>query len=204
MPFLNKYHYSKKKENIMSDTAENTETPEENTTPEAANDAAEQAEQTPKEPRSQDVMELDGMIDGLEEKLDKVMRAYADAENRAKRAEKERSDALKYGASKMARDLLEVADNLGRAVSSMSDEQKEQLKEVVAGIELTEKNLIQVFERHDIKRVETTGKFDPNKHEAVTQVPMPDKESGDIIDVIRQGYIMGERLLRPAQVVVCQ
>ena len=139
-----------------------------NTTPEAANDAASEPE-VPKEPRSQDIMELDGMIDGLEEKLDKVMRAYADADNRAKRAEKERSDALKYGASKMARDLLEVADNLGRAVSSMSDEQKEQLKEVVAGIELTEKNLIQVFERHDIKRVETTGKFDPNKHEAVTQ-----------------------------------
>ena len=190
----------------MSDTAENKETPEDNTTPEAANDAASEAEnqaEAPKEPRSQDVMELDGMIDGLEEKLDKVMRAYADADNRAKRAEKERSDALKYGASKMARDLLEVADNLGRAVSSMSDEQKEQLKDVVAGIELTEKNLIQVFERHDIKRVETAGKFDPNKHEAVTQVPMPGKESGDIIDVIRQGYIMGERLLRPAQVVVC-
>jgi len=188
----------------MSDTAENKETPETNTAPEAANDAAEAPkEEAPKEPRSQDVMELDGMIDGLEEKLDKVMRAYADADNRAKRAEKERSDALKYGASKMARDLLEVADNMGRALSSISDEQKEDLKEVIAGIELTEKNLIQVFERHDIKRVETDGKFDPNKHEAVTQIPMPDKEAGDIIDVIRQGYIMGERLLRPAQVVVC-
>lgn len=191
----------------MSDTAENQkepETPETNAAPEAANDAAEaQKEEAPKEPRSKDIMELDGMIDGLEEKLDKVMRAYADADNRAKRAEKERSDALKYGASKMARDLLEVADNMGRALSSMSEEQKEELKEVIAGIELTEKNLLQVFERHDIKRVETDGKFDPNKHEAVTQVPMPGKESGDIIDVIRQGYIMGERLLRPAQVVVC-
>lgn len=166
---------------------------------------------SPKEPRSQDISILDSMIDALEaqnqelnEKLDKVMRAFADAENRAKRAEKDRMDALKYGASKMARDLLEVADNLNRAITFVTDEQKEQLKEMFEGVELTEKSLLQIFERHNIIRLEITeGKFDPNNHEAITQIPVAGKEAGDIIDVVRHGYKMGDRLLRPAQVVVC-
>lgn len=158
----------------------------------------------PKEPRSQDVLELDGMIDVLEEKLDKVMRSYADAENRAKRAIKDHSDALKYGGSKMARDLLEVADNLRRGLEALPESEKENLKDFISGIELTEKSLLSVFEKHDIKQITPKGEaFNPQFHEAVSKVPSPDHTSGTIIDVIRPGYIIGERLLRPAEVVVC-
>lgn len=180
----------------MSDSAA---TPKNENEPQAVN---ENMPEPTKEPRSQDVMELDGMIDTLEDKLDKVTRAYADSENRAKRAEKDRSDALKYGVTKLARDLLEVSDNLERALKLVAPEQKEQFKDMFEGIELTQKVLIQTFERHDIHLVET-NKFDPNLHEAVSQIPMPDKQSGDIIDVLRSGYKIGDRLLRPAQVIVC-
>ncbi|MEM6602831.1 MAG: nucleotide exchange factor GrpE [Pseudomonadota bacterium] len=188
----------------MTQTAENQNSSSE--TQENNAETTDSPEQTvsAKELRSQDPIELDNMIDSLEEKLDKTMRAYADADNRAKRAEKERSDALRYGAAKMARDLLEVADNLGRAVGSIPEEQKEALKDLISGVELTEKNLLQVFERHDIKRIETENiKFNPAHHEAISQIPSPAHETGDIIDVVRQGYMMGERLLRPAQVIVC-
>ena len=98
-----------------------------NTAPQSQENISENIDTVPpKDPRSQDIYELDAMIDTLEEKLDKVMRAYADSENRAKRAEKERSDAMRYGASKMARDLLDVADNMNRAASLVTTEQKEQ------------------------------------------------------------------------------
>ena len=176
-----------------------------NTAPQSQENISENIDTVPpKDPRSQDIYELDAMIDTLEEKLDKVMRAYADSENRAKRAEKERSDAMRYGASKMARDLLDVADNMNRAASLVTTEQKEQFKDIFDGIALTEQSLIQTFQRHDIVRVETDGvKFDPNQHEAISQIPVPNKETGDIIDVLRHGYKMGDRLLRPAQVIVC-
>jgi molecular chaperone GrpE len=166
-------------------------------------------EQTPQKHRPTDVVQLHQMLDTLEaehsaltEKLDKVMRAYADADNRMKRAEKDKIDAIKYAPMKMARDMLDVADNFERALKSFPQTDDEKLKEVFEGLSLTEKSLHQVLGRFDVKPIDTTNApFDPNIHEAVTQIPVPDKKSGEIIDVIRKGYMMGERLLRPAQVV---
>ncbi len=164
---------------------------------------------TPPTYRSTDIDELHAIITQLEtnnsdlsEKLDKITRAYADAENRAKRADKDRLDAIKFGPMKMARDILDVADNFERALQAYPETEDNNLKEVLEGLQLTEKSLHQVLSRFDVNPIDTTNaKFDPNFHEAVTQVPMPDKQSGDILDVVRKGYTMGERLLRPAQVV---
>jgi len=140
--------------------------------------------------------------DALAEKLDKVMRAYAEAENKSKRAEKDKIDAIKFGPFKLARDILEVADNFERALKAFPEEKDEKLKEVFEGLSLTEKSLHQVLGRHDVTLIDTDNvAFNPNMHEAVTQIPQPDKNSGDILDVVRKGYRMGERLLRPAQVV---
>ena len=159
--------------------------------------------------RTTDITELNAIIDALdaerhalEEKLDKVMRAYADAENRTKRAEKDKIDAIKYAPMKMARDMLDVADNFERALKTFPETKDEKLTEVFEGLTLTEKSLHQVLARFDVKLINTdNAMFDPNFHEAVTQIPFPDKKAGDIIDVVRKGYMMGERLLRPAQVV---
>jgi molecular chaperone GrpE len=159
--------------------------------------------------RSTNVAELHQIIDSLEaernvltEKLDKVMRAYADAENRSKRAEKDKIDAIKFGPMKLARDILDVADNFERALAAFPEKKDEKITEVFEGLVLTEKSLHQVLGRFDVKHIDTDNvAFNPNFHEAVTQIPMPNKQSGDIIDVVRKGYVMGERLLRPAQVV---
>ena len=143
----------------------------------------------------------------LSEKYDQTLRAYADAENRAKRAEKDRADAVKYAPSRIARDLLEPADNLRRALAA-AGEKKEDLAQIlenlIAGVTLTEKNLYQVFERHNIVKIslQIGDVFDPNLHEAVTRVPLPDKPENTILDILQEGYKIGDRLLRPARVVV--
>ncbi|MFT6072094.1 MAG: molecular chaperone GrpE [Alphaproteobacteria bacterium] len=138
----------------------------------------------------------------LTDKLDKVMRAYAEAENKSKRAEKDKIDAIKFGPIKFARDILEVADNFERALKAFPETDKQDLNEMFEGLALTEKSLHQVLGRFNVTPIETeNASFDPNLHEAVTQIPHPEKQSGEIIDVIRKGYRMGERLLRPAQVV---
>ncbi len=169
----------------------------------------EPSETQPKIERPNTIEELHTLIDALEserndlaEKLDKVMRAYADAENRSKRAEKDKADAIKFAPMKLARDMLDVADNFERALGTFPETQDEKLKEVFEGLSLTEKSLHQVLGRFDVKQIDTENvSFNPNFHEAVTQISMPDKQSGEIIDVVRKGYLMGERLLRPAQVI---
>jgi molecular chaperone GrpE len=136
-------------------------------------------------------------------RIDQVLRAYAEADNAKKRAEKERSDALKYGAMKLARDLLDVADSLRHAIAAIPEGLKDTAKDFVDGIELTERALIQAFERHDIQVLNPKGdKFDPNFHEAISQLPIPGFEEGHIVDVMQAGYRMADRLLRPARVVV--
>jgi molecular chaperone GrpE len=102
----------------------------------------------------------------------------------------------------MARDLLEVADNFERALKSFPEAYDDKIKEFHEGIILTEKSLHQVLNRFDVTVIDASvTKFDPNLHEAITQIPVADKQAGDIIDVIRKGYKMGDRLLRAAQVV---
>ena len=135
---------------------------------------------------------------------DKFMRALADAENARKRAQKDRTEAENYGGSKLARDMLPVFDNLKRAVETVTDEQREQSAALIEGIELTMRELVNVFSRHGMTKItpEVGARFDPQQHEAMFEAPVPNTKQGDIIQVMADGFMLHDRLLRPAQVGV--
>ena len=132
------------------------------------------------------------------------MRALADAENARKRAERDRREAENYGGSKLSRDLLPVYDSLNRALQAISDEQRETAAAFVEGIELTMRELLNVFQKHGIVRVspEVGDRFDPQVHQAMFEAPLPGTKAGDIIQVSADGFMLHDRLLRPAQVGV--
>ena len=140
---------------------------------------------------------------------DKLLRALADTENLRRRAEREKAEATLYAATNFARDLLSVADNFGRAMAALPDGTREKadeaIKNLLSGIEMTERELLQVFERHGIRRLEPLGeKFDPNLHQAVFEVPTAEKPAGTVMQVAQSGYAIGERCLRPAMVGVAK
>ena len=140
---------------------------------------------------------------------DKLLRALADTENLRRRAEREKAEATLYAATNFARDLLSVADNFGRAMAALPDGAREKadeaIKNLLSGIEMTERELLQVFERHGIRRLEPLGeKFDPNLHQAVFEVPTAEKPAGTVMQVAQSGYAIGERCLRPAMVGVAK
>lgn len=135
---------------------------------------------------------------------DKLMRALAEAENQRKRGERDRRDAEVYGGRKLARDLLSVYDNLKRAIDTVDDEQRAANKGLIEGIEITQRELISVFASHKIKPIvpEVGDKFDPEFHQAMFEAPMPDVKAGHILQVMGEGFMIADRLLRPAQVGV--
>ena len=135
---------------------------------------------------------------------DRFMRALADAENLRKRADKERREAERYGGSKLARDMLPVYDNMKRALDAATDEQKEVSAGLIEGIELTMRELLNVFSKHGIEVIvpQVGDRFDPQMHQAMFEAPVPGTKAGDIIQVAAEGFLLHERLLRPAQVGV--
>lgn len=135
---------------------------------------------------------------------DRLMRALADLENTRKRAEKDRKEAALYGGTKLARDLLPVYDNLHRALSLVDEETRERSKGLVEGLELTLRELTNIFSRHGIEKVspEPGDAFDPHMHEAMFEAPVPNFAAGQIIQVVAEGFRLHEHLLRPAQVGV--
>lgn len=135
---------------------------------------------------------------------DRFMRALADAENSRKRGERDRREAEQYGGSKLARDLLPVYDSLDRALGSATDEQKEHAKALLDGVELTMRELLNIFKKHGIEPIypEVGDRFDPQAHQAMFEAPVPGTRAGDIIQVMATGFMIHERLLRPAQVGV--
>ncbi len=140
-----------------------------------------------------------------EAERDRALRARADADNTAKRAGRERADAVKYGASALARDLLEIVDNLERALASMpadGETKVEDVRTLREGVELTLQELIAKFRRHDIQRIApaTGDGFDPNHHQAVAQVERDDVAGGAVVDLLQPGYRHHDRLLRAAVV----
>lgn len=151
-----------------------------------------------------EAIELDELKVERDEYKDRWMRALADAENARKRADKARRDAENYGGSKLARDMLPVYDNMKRAIESITDEQKESASGVIEGIELTMRELLNVFKKHGLEmiRPEVGDKFDPNQHEAMFEAPVPGTKAGEIIQVSAEGFMLHDRLLRPAQVGV--
>jgi molecular chaperone GrpE len=136
-----------------------------------------------------------------------MLRALAEAQNTRHRAEKERQDTAKFAVSSFARDLLAVADNLRRALSSVTPEAREknaELKNVLIGVEATDRELMRVLESNGIRKIEALGqKFDPNFHEVMFEAES-DKPAGTVVQVIEQGYTIHDRLLRPARVGVAK
>ena len=139
-----------------------------------------------------------------DELRDKWMRALADAENARKRADRERRDAEQYGGSRLARDLLPVHDALTRALDAATDEQRAAASALLEGVQLTLRELENVFAKHGITvlRPEPGEKFDPTFHEAMFEAPVPGTVAGEIIQVMDNGFRLHDRLLRPAKVGV--
>jgi len=151
-----------------------------------------------------EAIELDELKAERDEYKDRWMRAMADAENARKRADKARRDAEMYGGSKLARDMLPVYDNMKRAMESITEEQKAAAPAVIEGIELTMRELLNVFKKHGLEIIvpEVGDKFDPNHHEAMFEAPVPGTKAGEIIQVSAEGFMLYDRLLRPAKVGV--
>jgi molecular chaperone GrpE len=138
---------------------------------------------------------------------DRLLRSLAEMENLRRRTEKQVADERVYGIASFARDMLAVADNMRRALEAVTPELRESgdtaVKALIEGVELTERELLKVLEKHGVKQLEPLGsKFDPNLHQAMYEVPDPSVPAGTVVQVVQAGYTIGERVLRPALVAV--
>ena len=159
-----------------------------------ASDASEGDEETPDE----DLADL----------KDQLLRTLAETENVRRRARKDIADAGRYGIADFARDMLSVSDNMARALDSIPSEARTEsdiVKALVEGVEMTAREMAGALERHGIKQVNPLGeKFDYNLHQAMFEAPATGQPDGTIIEVVQAGYVIGDRLLRPAMVGVAK
>lgn len=139
-----------------------------------------------------------------DELRDRFMRALAEAENIRKRGERDRREAEQYGGTRLARDLLPVFDNLSRALQAATEEQKAAASALFQGVELTLRELTNVMTKHGVKPItpQVGDMFDPQTCEAMFEAPVPGTKAGQIIQVMTEGFMLHDRLLRPAQVGV--
>jgi len=149
-------------------------------------------------------IELDELRAERDDYKDRFVRALADAENARKRADKDRREAENYGGSKLARDLLPIYDNMKRAIAAAQDSGDRASDGLMEGVELTMRELLHVFRKHGIEPIspQVGDRFDPKMHQAMFEAPVPGTKAGDIIDVAAEGFMLYDRLLRPAQVGV--
>jgi molecular chaperone GrpE len=150
---------------------------------------------------------------GLVEMRDRLLRAHADMENLRRRTEREVQDARRYAVTGFARDILGVADNLRRALEAASAGSDDASGEVgdpalvalVEGVELTERELLKALEKNGVQKISPKGQlFDPHRHEAVFEAPDPSVPAGTVVQVMQDGYVIGDRILRPAMVGVAR
>jgi len=143
----------------------------------------------------------------LAETKDRLLRALAETENVRRRAEREREDLRKYAVSGFAKDLLSAADNLRRALDSLpeSEVRDDKVRGLLEGVAATERELLAVFERHGIRRIDPKGeRFDHNLHQAIFETETADAPPGTIAEVLQPGYVIHDRLLRPAMVGIAK
>ena len=174
----------------------------------AAGDAA-KAREADTPAADEENAELAALTAERDELKEQLMRALADMDNLRKRLQRERDEAVKYAAAAFARDLLPVADNLLRALAAVPEEKRREgsefLRNLVEGVELTLNELLAIFERHGIRRYNPEGeKFDPHLHEAMFEVADSNAETGTIVNVVQDGYMHHDRVLRPARVGVAR
>src|SRR5437879_2780685 len=143
----------------------------------------------------------------LADQKDRLLRALAETENVRRRAQREREDASKYAVAGFAKDLLAAADNLRRALDSLPEAEvrDERTRSLLEGVAATERELLGVFERHGIKRIDPKGeRFDHNFHQAIFEAECADAPPGTVVEVLQPGYVLHDRLLRPAMVGVAK
>ncbi|MBO6836133.1 MAG: nucleotide exchange factor GrpE [Alphaproteobacteria bacterium] len=191
--------------------SEDKKTQSDETEQEAADAAAEAAveeagadvETAPED--SDEVVQLKSELAAMR---DRALRAVAEAENVRRRADKERSDTLKYAASGLAKELLPVVDNLRRAVEAVPEEHRadnEVMKNLLVGVEMTEKMLLDAFQKNHIAKIDPLDeKFNYAEHQAIQEVPGTGKPAGTVVQVLQSGYKLHDRLLRPAMVLVAK
>ena len=152
--------------------------------------------------------ELEVLITENADMRDRLLRTMADMENLRRRTEREKSDTARYGITNFARDVLTVGDNLRRTIEHLPADAASQdpaLKSFLEGVELTERELLNVLERHGVTRIEPLGqRFDPNSHQAMFEVEDPSVPEGTVANVMQAGYVIGDRCLRPALVAVAK
>ncbi|WP_374642998.1 nucleotide exchange factor GrpE [Tabrizicola sp.] len=153
---------------------------------------------------TRDAGEVEALRAERDELRDKFMRVLADAENSRKRAERDRKEAEMYGGTRLARDLLPVYDNLNRALQAIPDDSRQASAALIEGVELTLRELANVMSKHGITKISPAAgdQFDPQLHEAMFEAPLPGTKAGQIIQVMAEGFLLHDRLLRPAQVGV--
>jgi molecular chaperone GrpE len=154
------------------------------------------------------VAELEKARAEIAQLKDQALRALAEAENTRRRAQRDREDFARYAVGPLAKDILPVADNLARALAAVPAEamaKDEALKNLVDGIAATERQLLAAFERQNIKRIDPAGeKFDSNSHQAMFELPGSGQPAGTVVQVLQPGYVLHDRLLRPALVGVAK
>lgn len=143
-----------------------------------------------------------------EELKDQILRLAAEMENLRRRTARDVADAKSYSVANFARDMLQVSDNLNRALQAIPDGAREQdagLQALAEGVEMTERAMMSALERHGVKKIEPEGqKFDPNFHQAMFEIPNPDVPANTVQQVVQAGYVIGDRVLRPAMVGVAK
>jgi molecular chaperone GrpE len=160
-------------------------------------------------PHAEELAVLDALRAENAELKDRALRALAETENTRRIAAREKQDATQYAVTRFARDMVGIADNFARALAALPAEKlaaaDPAVKAVIDGVEATERQLMATLANHGIKLVDTgDGKFDPNLHQAIAEVPGNGKPGGSIVDVVQTGYVIGDRLLRPAMVTVAR
>ncbi len=148
---------------------------------------------------------LEGRIADL---TDRLLRAHADMDNLRKRTEREKEETAKYAITKFARDVLAIGDNLQRAIAAVpagAADEDPALKALIEGVSMTEREFFNVLERNGVKRMDASGQpFNPHQHQAMVEIDQPEVAPGTIVQVYQEGYSLGDRVLRPAMVVVAK
>jgi molecular chaperone GrpE len=158
-------------------------------------------------PDDPEVGSVEALTKEAAESRDKMLRTLAEMENLRKRTSREVADARTYGIQNFARDVLDIADNLQRALDAVPADTREAadpgLKALIEGVELTERSLLNTLEKNGVKKFDPSGeKFDPNFQQAMYEVPDSSVPAGTVVQVVQAGYTIGERVLRPALVAV--
>ncbi|MBT3306124.1 MAG: nucleotide exchange factor GrpE [Alphaproteobacteria bacterium] len=177
-------------------------------TPEAAPEASDvpETEADPEAPAEDEGPNVETLQAEIAELNDKLLRALAETENMRRRTVRDKEEASKYAIANFAREMLSVGDNLHRALGSIDAEVRKEnavIEQMLVGLEMTDREILNTFERFGIKAIEAMGeKFDHNLHEAMFEMDDPSKPSGTVVQVVETGYVLKDRLLRPAKVGV--